>query len=251
MSESKHQKRSSWLKWMLVDSAIPTGGFVASNGIECAYTCGLIHDELGLTVFVDQVMTNLMTQQVPYCRGIFQLLEPLAAVNNSLDQCLVQLRQLGMHLNATMVGNIASCRSSSAQGQALLQLTAKSFQSEIADSQRAQVFKGILTLVRQDVIYPHQVFIFSIVAYCLSFTEDECVEMFIYSQLRGIISAAVRLNVIGPLRSQKVLINLMHDAEKMAVKYNDVPWDQSYNEDPVMDMVQNSHTRLYSRMFNS
>jgi urease accessory protein UreF len=37
-------EEGNWLKWQLADSALPTGGFVTSSGLEVAYQQGWMGD---------------------------------------------------------------------------------------------------------------------------------------------------------------------------------------------------------------
>jgi urease accessory protein len=76
-------------------------------------------------------------------------------------------------------------------------------------------------------------------------------ELFLFLSLRGTMSAAVRLGIVGPLQAQ----NLQHRLGAAMQEYVDA-WLRIGLEDvaqtaPLADLLQATQERLYSRLFVS
>jgi urease accessory protein len=79
--------------------------------------------------------------------------------------------------------------------------------------------------------------------------------MYLYLMARGMLSAAVRLGLLGPMRSafllrelSGVLLRLLSvDPAEAAGS----PRPPSYSVAPIMEIYQGLHDRLFSRIFNS
>ena len=69
--------------------------------------------------------------------------------------------------------------------------------------------------------------------------------------LRSLISSAVRLNVVGPLQGQATQHMLSVYAEEMAERYGDLDLEQIAQIAPVVDLLQATHDRIYSKLFQS
>ncbi len=69
--------------------------------------------------------------------------------------------------------------------------------------------------------------------------------------LRGWISAAVRLNIVGPLEGQTIQHQLADAAEAVATRFGEVALDDVAQTAPLLDLWQGTQDRLYSRLFQS
>jgi urease accessory protein len=110
---------SNWLLYLLTDSALPTGGFVASSGLEAAYQAGLITSGSGLPEFTVSAAHSYAYNTVAFVRAGFCALDdkdPLARLEEADSFC-----------EALMVGNTVARRASLAQGIAMLTLHLKCF----------------------------------------------------------------------------------------------------------------------------
>jgi urease accessory protein len=69
--------------------------------------------------------------------------------------------------------------------------------------------------------------------------------------IRDLVSSAVRLNVLGPLRAQTLLLEVGPLIAR-AADPDGVPSPyEAVQTAPVMDVLQNAHDGLYSRLFQS
>ncbi|CAJ0747606.1 21257_t:CDS:2 [Entrophospora sp. SA101] len=61
--------REDWLLWQISDSALPTGGFVASSGLESAIQTGYVHDIPSLSIFLSSSIDNYAFSSLPFVTG--------------------------------------------------------------------------------------------------------------------------------------------------------------------------------------
>lgn len=77
--------------------------------------------------------------------------------------------------------------------------------------------------------------------------------MFLFMYVRALISAAVRLNIVGPYAGQQCLAR----AEPRVRRIVDGWWARDTaaaaprQTNPLLDLLQGHHDRLYSKMFSS
>ena len=89
-----------------------------------------------------------------------------------------------------------------------------------------------------------------------------------FMHARSVVSAGIRLNIVGPyegqeclarsqIHVQKELINSSRMVDEMSEIQKDfaghkpmVALDQCINRNPFLDLLQNHHERLYSRLFS-
>jgi urease accessory protein UreF len=96
---------------------------------------------------------------------------------------------------------------------------------------------------------------FGVVTGLLSISDTSAVEGYLYTLVRDCVSAAVRMNVIGPLEGAGVIRSVMKEVVE-AVKGKveegrEVDWRESKGWGGVMDAIQEGHSRLYCRLFKS
>jgi hypothetical protein len=62
---SSRMSREDYILLMLADSALPTGGFIASNGLEASTKIGLVRSIPQLTAYIKSSLENLYTSTFP------------------------------------------------------------------------------------------------------------------------------------------------------------------------------------------
>lgn len=108
----------------------------------------------------------------------------------------------------------------------------------------------------------------------LKTSDVECVNMFLYCLCRDMVSAAVRMNLVGPLevRSSEVPLvplrnsnsssqgsgiirNVVKRVEEIVqervVEGREIDVKGAFMCSPILEILANSHERLYTRLFNS
>ncbi len=76
-------------------------------------------------------------------------------------------------------------------------------------------------------------------------------QVFMYASLRAVVSAAVRMNMIGPIEGQRIQASCYQLAQKIVSEHIDRPLEQLGQTCPLLDIIQGSHDTLYSRLFNT
>lgn len=61
----------------------------------------------------------------------------------------------------------------------------------------------------------------------------------------------MRLNVCGPYEAQKLLLDSRDAIEEIIRETKDMSVDDCCQTNPLLDVCQGMHDRLYSRLFNS
>jgi urease accessory protein len=209
--------------WQLVDSAFPTGGFAHSGGLEAAVQAGLIPDEAALRAWLQWSLANGLSAGCGYIN--IACAEP--------DRLL----EWDAHAHTTVINPVAR-RASLAQGQALISSAAAAWPEHCAADKKA---------MRAAAAPGHQAPVLGAIAGRLGFTPEVARNLFAWQLLRDQVSAAVRLNRIGPMRAQRLLTELAPDTS---------PWADDGPDDvatlaPLVDLTHSGHDRLYSRLFQS
>lgn len=220
-------RASPWLLYQLADSTFPTGGFAHSAGIEAAVQVGEIRDEAGLCAALVDVLQQWAGQAAPFCRAA---VEGSAHVSDLMEAC-----------DALLIGNAPAWRASQAQGQALL-MAAAALRSDLGDLRRE--------LAAAD-LPPHLAVAFGCCGRALGLDSPTTLELFAFTTLRSAMSAAVRLNIIGPLAAQALQHGLAADLDRCVADGAQRDWRDAASCRPLFEVWHGHHDRLYSRLFQS
>lgn len=210
-----------WLVLQLADSAFPTGGFAHSAGLEALRAAG----ELG---GVEPFCAELIDQ---VAHGSL----PLVAAAHDEPARLAELDALA---RATLWSHVAT-RASRAQGRALLDVAARSFGHPELARARAAPLDGHLAPIH------------GFVARTLGVGRDDALATFLHLALRGALSAAVRLGCCGPTEAQSIHRRLHPALDDALAAARTRSLDELAQTAPLIELVQATQDRLYSRLFQS
>jgi urease accessory protein len=217
-----------WLVWQLADSAFPTGGFAHSSGLEAALQQGELRDPAQLSHFIQASLCQLGHCSLPF-----------VASAHSQPSTLSQLDCLFENYSTNHVAN----RASRLQGRAFL----KAAQHVWAESQPHLPPQSQINLVR----YGHLAPIFGFVLRAFRVELVTTCRLYLFFHLRGLISAAVRLGVVGPLQAQSLQNRLAAAAEQVRLQCQNLALDEVAQTAPLLEIWQANQDRLYSRLFLS
>jgi urease accessory protein len=216
---------SGWLVWQLLDSGFPTGGFAHSSGLEAAWQLGEVRGRDELVSFLNASLEQLGHAGLPLMLAAFAQPEKLPAWD---DLC-----------EAFTLNHVAN-RASRAQGRAFLTAVERIFppahprpgaEPELSCAHFAPVFGASL----RRLLVPR----------------DTAGRMFFFNHLRGVLAAAVRLNLVGPMEAQMLLRRLLPQAEVVWQACESLTPDDLTQTAPLLDLWQGTQDRLYSRLFQS
>jgi urease accessory protein len=212
-----------FLIWQLVDSAFPTGGFAHSAGLEAAWQHGEVRGRTELVAFIETSLDQLGHAALPFVTASFDAPEKLAEFDALCD--------------AFTTNHVAN-RASRAQGRAFLTAVERIFKSEIRNPE-------------SEIKFAHFAPVFGACLRKLEVPRETAARMFVFNQLRAVLAAAVRLNIIGPMEAQMLQHQLASQAEQVRQLCENLTLDQIAQTAPLLDLWQGAQHRLYSRLFQS
>lgn len=214
--------------WQLADSAFPSGSFAHSGGLEAAWQQGEIPSSNDLFAFAQANLVQSGWSAVPFLNEAFH--KPVDF--SELDR-----------LNDVFLSNHVANRASRAQGRAWLLAIERIFPSPGLVNFRSRV--------QQEALPGHVAPVFGFLMRNLEVKHHWAVRLFLFMNLRGIMAAAVRLGIVGPLEGQSRQAQLAVHAESVATRCSELRVDDVAQTAPFLDILQGGHDRLYSRLFQT
>ena len=124
---------------------------------------------------------------------------------------------------------------------ALLDVAARSFSNAALTAARETLVRGELE--------GHLAPAYGFVTRALDVSRDDALATFLHLGVRGVLSAAVRLGAIGPAESQAMHLRLHRVLDGALAR--DLTLDDLAQPSPIVELVQATQDRLYSRLFQS
>ncbi len=239
---------ADWLTWQLVDSTFPAGGFAHSGGLEAAWQSGLLKDASELAPLIRASLRQTARGAAPFVAATCRDTSRFDSVDAVCDAVL---------------SNHVANRASRAQGQAFVAAASRIYtQPEICEFARASrqaaqsANAATLTNSLQAPVGAmrrclHFAPVFGVVAAGLGLDAPAACSLFLFLSLRSLVSAAVRLGIVGPLQGQSVQNTLSRESDELVRLSINLSLDDVAMTTPLLDLAQATHDRLYSRLFQS
>ncbi|KAI4373631.1 hypothetical protein MLD38_011737 [Melastoma candidum] len=221
-----------WSKWQLLDSILPTGGFAHSCGLEAAIQARIVSKPEDLHDFVIHVLENAGSFLLPFVYA--STTSPDAHTFYKLDRTL-----------EAMFTNEVGRKASISQGSALMRVASSVF-TEIPSLKSTRD-----KFLREGSVCFHHAPTFGLICGLLGMNSETSQRAFLFITLRDIISAATRLNVVGPLGAAVLQHRISELAEAILQRWRNRGVDEACQTVPLLDTVQGCHGYLFSRMFCS
>ncbi|KAI8893912.1 hypothetical protein BC833DRAFT_556465 [Globomyces pollinis-pini] len=254
VEESMDAFSIDWILLQLADSALPTGGFVASGGLE-AYV--QTNHMVSLDQFITNSLSSMAFSNIPFIRSTWIALE-----NRDLNEIV----EIDRRYNALLGSNHVNKRASCAQGVAYLTLITKSFPKvELLD-----FITDFKLLIRANKTLGHLAICFTVACYSLGLDCGKVEFLFLFLHVRAVVSSAIRMSLIGPYEGQQVIFDskskvgtilklvnnkllkpILPETDLEALLMGEGVEELAVSTSPLLDIVQGSHDRLYTRIFNS
>lgn len=226
-----------WSQWQLLDSILPTGGFAHSLGLGAAIQTRLVSTPQDLQTFITHLLDNAGSLLLPYVCS--------AAMSPDMETW----RKLDKMLDATLTNQVGR-KASTAQGAALLRVAAAVF-SETQPCLKTMREASMCSASGKVLVCFHHAPIFGLVCGVLGMDGTTAQRAYMYTTMRDVISAATRLNLVGPLGAAVLQHQMAKVAEAMVLKWMDRKVEESCQIAPLLDTVQGCHAYLFSRLFCS
>lgn len=196
-----------------------------SGGLEAAHQHRLVIDGKSLAQYLTALIHQTRRGVLGFAMKSWNNPEEFAATDAACD---------------LFINNHVGNRASRAQGRALLATAAKSFDVPLIGQTAAKV--------RTNQLPSHLAPAFGVVARGLEISPSRTAGLFVFIVLRGSVSAAVRLGIVGPLEAQQIQAGLARDLEDASELCKGSDPVQTA---PIFDLIAATHDRLYSRLFQS
>ncbi len=215
-----------WFVWQLADSAFPTGGFAHSAGLEAAWQ----HGEIGDTADLRQFLHSSVQQA-----GRTML--PLVSAAHDAPTRLEELDEL----NDAFLLNAVANRASRVQGRALVSTMARIWPAQRLEQIRSRAMCGSAHVA------PVAGAAFAAIDLPLATVQ----QLMLFGVARGIVSAAVRLGIVGSYEGQRLQAECGGWLNEVLARCAGLREQDLAQTAPIIDLLQANHDRLYSRLFQS
>ena len=217
---------SDWLAWQVVDSAFPVGVFAHSWGLEAAWQAGHVEDEAALRRFLAESIQQTGWGTLPLMNAAYARPERL----EELDK-----------LNHAFLTNGVANRASRVQGRTLTATAARVWPSPATTGLQARAHAG----------WAHVAPLSGAVFRAIGLPQETSRKVVLFGTARGVLSAAVRLGIVGSYGAQQMQYAAQAQLDATLERCRGLAAEEICQTAPIIDVLQGTHDRLYSRLFQS
>lgn len=217
-----------WRLLQIADSTFPAGGFAHSAGLEAAFQAGAVRSVEQLDAYVRAHLWNAGTASLPFVSAAHQEPESHASLDAELQ---------------ALLSNHVANRASRTQGRAWISTCENVFQrAPIAEAARR---------VRAREVMGHLAPLFGAALAALGVARVDAQALHLHFALRGVVSAAVRLGIVGPHEAARLQARQAPTLDAVLSACADLAPVDAAHIAPVADLFGATHDRLYARLFQS
>jgi len=242
-----HSERLELVVWQLLDSTFPAGAFAHSGGLEAARKWNFVTGPDDMREFLRHNLVQTGRSLIPFVSECHLNFERLHSLDTELDAFL---------------SNHVTNRASRAQGRAFLAAAEIAFSSRNGrgsdkdldhqtESRRGWWLSELRDQMSNRQIKAHLPVVFGAITRLLEIPLQTAIRIFLYTSARDLISAAVRLNIVGALEGQSIQFEIAELIERTAINAESLSFRDAAQTASVIDLLQGTHDRLYTRLFQS
>lgn len=237
------------LVWQLVDSAFPTGAFAHSLGLEAAWQHGEVVTGDDVRRFTEATVLQAGTASLPLVNAAWRQPDRLPEWDA---------------LNDAFLSNAVANRASRQQGRTFTASAARIWTSPALEElhRRAASTPNLQSPTSKELptpkaqspppaMYAHVAPITGAVCAALAVPLETTQRLVLYAAARGVLSAAVRLGIIGSYEAQRLQSDAAAVMARVLARCREAGPADLAQTAPIIDIVQGAHDRLYSRLFQS
>lgn len=216
-----------WLLLQLTDGSFPSGGFAHSAGLEAAVRLGGLQ---AVEPFLDQLLVQTAYSALPFVRAACHGTESLADLDEAYD--------------ATIANHVAN-RASRAQGRAFVSAASRIFE----EPPRAQLVGAVAEHAERGPA--HYAPMLGAICNALGVQARDAQIVFLHGTARTVLSAAVRLSLIGPLEAQRIQAGRSALLDHLLAQCTHRTVDDAAQTAPLVEIYGALHDELDARLFQS
>jgi urease accessory protein len=213
----------------LADSALPTGSFAYSYGLESSLTFGLVRTETEFRAYLYSFLQQVIGFDLPFITSAAQVAK--AGLAPLLLEYDAQLLTPALH------------RASLTQGKNWLKLLATFYPA-------AGLAELAHELVQQE-LPAHFVPLFGLSLGRITFALADIQATYLHLALRDQLSAAIRLGFIGPMAGHLLQHDFYGIFESLLDSADIRPYTEATRCTLLLDVAQIFHDDIYSRLFQN
>jgi urease accessory protein len=217
-----------WRLLQIADSAFPTGAFAHSAGLEAAVQLRAVGAARDVDLYIRMHLTSLGNASLPFVAAAFD--EP------------AEVWALDAWFDATLVSHVAN-RASRTQGRTFVATCARAFDEPAVRALAARASTRDVTA--------HLAPLFGATLAGLGLERREALALHLYTALRGVTSAAVRLGLIGPHEAQRLQCHHGATLDAVLADCEELTPEDAASTAPLVDGIGATHDGLYTRLFQS
>jgi urease accessory protein len=221
----------SWRVLQVADSAFPTGGFAHSAGLEAAIHLGEVKTAARLDGYLRAHLWNVAGASLPFVAEAHERPGDVWALDARVD---------------AFVTNHVANRASRTQGRTFAATCASVF-----DEAGRGALAAIAAVARTRQVTAHWAPVFGAALAALGIERHEALSLHMYLALRGTVSAALRLGIVGPHEAQRLLERHMVTLDAALAACAALRSGDAATTAPLFDVFGATHDRLYARLFQS
>ena len=215
----------------LVDSALPTGSFAYSYGLESSIMFGLIDTPFKLRNYLYAYLQQVASLELPFINSCFALPERSAEMRQMAEEYDAQLLVPTLH------------RASLVQGKNWLKLLTTFY----PDAELAE----LITWFGAQEIPLHFTLSFALTLRRAGFAQADLQAVFLHMALRDQLSAAIRLGFLGPMEGHRLQHDFYAVFEHLLAAHAGQDYLQATRSAFMLDVAQMLHEDIYSRLFQN
>ena len=215
----------------LVDSALPTGAFAYSYGLESSITFGLVDTPFALRNYLYSYLQQAGSVELPFITSTFHLTEKSPEFEIVAEEYDAQLLVPGLS------------KASAVQGRNWLKLLATFYPDAHLET--------ISDWFTARAIPPHFTLVFSLALERVGFALEELQAMYLHMLLRDQLSAAIRLGFLGPLAGHRLQHDFYAVFEHILAGQAGKKYGEATRSAFLLDIAQGLHADIYSKLFQN
>lgn len=213
-----------WRILQITDSAFPTGGFAHSNGLEAAVQHGEIKSLTDFENFLQNALWQIGYSSLPFANVTHDDIEKISECDE---------------LSEAFLSNHVANRASRVQGRTFYSTCNKAFKVSLKN------------LIEQEDYHFHYAPVFGAIMKSLKIEKSIMQMALFHISLRGMLSSAVRLGILGPYQAQQLQSDFSFTMNEIIGHCEKFNLNDLAQTTPLLDIYQANQERLYSRLFQS